>query len=267
MQSRERIRMTEQANPQAADSARSSSERVLSIIDLFKEQRPQWSIEEIASHLGLARTTAYRYAKTLVDAGFLASLNAGIYVLGPRIIELDRQIRLGDPMLRVAPPIMASIRKQASGLQLLCSYYGDRVMCIHQDVVEPGIDNTFDRGRPFPLFVGGPSRVILAHLPNRQLRSLMLHNAPAIARAGLGETWPEFSKNLRRIRQAGYFASQGEIHPENFGVVAPVMHTQGVAGCLCIARPMSRLKERDIPRLIALTVDTAARISAGIQSN
>lgn len=259
----------EPVEPAAEDieeSTRSSADRVLGVIDLFTEHKAQWSVEAIAAELGLARTTAYRYAKTLTDAGFLASLNAGAYVLGPRIIELDRQIRLGDPLLRVAPPIMSAIRKQASGVQLLCSHYGDRVLCVHDDVVDRDIHNIYERGRPFPLFVGGPSRVILAYLPNRQAQILMLNHAAEIARAGLGNTWLEFSKNLRKIRQTGYYAAQGEIHPENYGVSAPIMHTKGIAGCLCIARPMDKLKERDIPAMIKLTVETAARISEGIQA-
>lgn len=253
-------------NPDQDPSERegSSSARVLSVINLFTVQAPQWSIDEIASGLNLTRTTAYRYTKTLVDAGFLASLNAGAYVLGPRLIELDRQIRLSDPMMRASIPIMVEIREQANGMQQLCSYYGDRVMCIHHEATQQGIDVTVDRGRPFPLFMGA-SRVILANLPNRQLQRFMLNHAAEIQRAGLGENWQQFSRAMRDIRQAGYFAAVGEIDPDNYGVSAPIMHSKGIAGCLRIARPVAKLKDRDLPGMIELTVDTAARISAAIQ--
>src|SRR5437870_4520958 len=120
---------TNKTRPVAEDTSpattQSSSERVLRVMDLFTETAPSWTVEGMARQLGLARTTAYRYAKTLTDTGFLASLNAGVYVLGPRIIQLDRQIRLNDPLLQAAPPLMDAIRKQAAGIQLLCSYYGD----------------------------------------------------------------------------------------------------------------------------------------------
>ena len=43
-------------------------------------------------------------------------------------------------LLRVAPPIMESIRTQAAGVQVLCSYYGDHVMCIHDVRVDAGIE-------------------------------------------------------------------------------------------------------------------------------
>lgn len=242
----------------------SSSARVLSVINLFTEDAPQWSMDEIASSLGLARTTAYRYTRTLVEAGFLASLNAGIYVLGPRLIELDRQMRLADPMLRAAVPIMVGARAQAAGMQQLCSYYGDRVMCIHHESTKQGIDSPVERGRPYPLFMGA-SRAILANLPNRQLQRFMLNHAAEIARAGLGHNWQQFSKTMRQIRQAGYYAAPGEIDPEYYGVSAPILHSKGIAGCLRIARPIAQLKERDLPALIELTMDTAAKIGAAIQ--
>jgi DNA-binding IclR family transcriptional regulator len=246
-------------------SARSSSKKVLGVIDLFTEEASEWTIDAIAVRLKLARTTAYRYARTLSDAGFLASMNAGTFVLGPRIIQLDRQIRLADPLLRVGPPVMASIRKRVSGIQLLCSHYGDQVICIHDDRGDAGITSSYDRGRPFPLFRGGPSRVILAHLPNRQLRSLMLNHAPDIARAGLGANWKEFSRAMRQLREAGYYATRGEIHPENFGVAAPILTAGGVAGCISLARSLERLKDGDIPMLIELALEAAGRISEEIR--
>jgi DNA-binding IclR family transcriptional regulator len=262
---------TKTHNPADADETnptvpKSSSERVLGVMDLFTEADSNWTIERISKRLGLARTTAYRYARTLTDAGFLASLNSGVYVLGPRIIQLDRQIRLSDPMLRTAPPLMEEIRKKAAGIQVLCSFYGDHVLCLHDVRVDKEMLSGFDRGRPFPLFRGAPSRVILAHLPQRQLKDLMLNHAEDIASAGLGKNWREFNQKLKQIRQAGFYAAPGDIHPDAYGISAPIMHTKGVAGSLTIGRRLVNVKEREIPYLIELTVETAAKISTAIKT-
>lgn len=235
-------------------------------MDLFTEATPSWTVEQMAKVLGLARTTAYRYAKTLTTAGLLTSLNAGVYILGPRIIELDRQIRLNDPLLRTAPPLMNAVRKRAGGIQLLCVYYGDHVLCIHDVREDKDVPSGYDRGRPFPLFRGGPSRVILAHLPQRQQKDLMLHHAAEIARAGLGQDWNSFNRNLKAIRKQGYFAARGELNVNTYGISAPIMHGKGLAGSFTIGRRLEDLAAKEIPRLIALTVDTAAKISQAIQS-
>lgn len=255
-----------QAVQTASEPSRSSSERVLGVMDLFTERTPSWTVDDMAKELGLARTTAYRYAKTLTAAGFLTTLNAGLYILGPRIIELDRQIRLNDPLLQAAPPLMNAIRKRAGGIQLLCVYYGDHVLCIHDVREDKDVPSGYDRGRPFPLFRGGPSRVILSHLPQRQQKDLMLHHGAEIARAGLGEDWNSFNRNLKAIRRQGYFAAQGELNVNTYGISAPIMHSKGLAGSFTIGRRLEDLAEKEIPRLIALTMDTAGQISQAIQS-
>lgn len=244
---------------------RSTSERVLGVLDLFTETEPSWTMEGIARELGLSRTTAYRYAKTLTDSGFLLALNAGFYVLGPRFIEFDRQIRLNDPLLRIAPPLMDAIKRQAAGIQLLCSHYGDHVLCVHDVRVDQDVPSGYDRGRPFPLFRGGPSRIILAYLPTKKLKDLMLHHAAEIAGAGLGTTWPELQSRMKAIRQTGYFAGRGEINPDTWGVSAPILDTRGIVASLTIGRRLSQLEEREVPRLIQLATETAGKISAGIQ--
>lgn len=254
-------------HPQPApDAVRSSSERLLGVMDLFTETKPSWTVEGLGRELGLSRTTAYRYAKTLCDTGFLTSLNAGVYVLGPRIIQLDRQIRLNDPLLQVAPPLMNAIRKRAGGIQLLCVFYGEQVMCIHDVREDKDIPSGYDRGRPFPLFRGGPSRIILAHLPQRQLKDLMLNHPGEIARAGLGDDWKTFSDKLKQIRQAGYLAARGEMNVDTFGISVPIMHGNGLAGSFTIGRRLEDITERELPGLIKLAVDTAGKISDGIRA-
>lgn len=104
-------------------AARSSTEKVVGLIDLFTEDAPRWTIDSMAARLRLARTTAYRYAKTLVDARFLASISQGLFVLARALHRAGPADRpWGDPLLRIAPPIMRAIRDDVSGIQLLCSY-------------------------------------------------------------------------------------------------------------------------------------------------
>ena len=63
---------------------------------------------------------------------------------------------------------MAAQRAKVAGTQLLCRYYGLRVMSIHEDRFDERTKTSFDRGRPFSLFKGSTSQIILAHLPTDQ---------------------------------------------------------------------------------------------------
>ena len=51
-----------------------SSDRTLAILELFTEERLEWSAEELMAELGYTRPTLYRYLKTLKRAGFLVAL-------------------------------------------------------------------------------------------------------------------------------------------------------------------------------------------------
>jgi DNA-binding IclR family transcriptional regulator len=88
--------------------------RVLAILDVFSRERSSWSPEEINQALGYSRPTGYRYVKELVGAGLLQKTSAGRYSLGPRIIELDYEIRQSDPILIASTNIMAELAAQTS---------------------------------------------------------------------------------------------------------------------------------------------------------
>ena len=71
----------------------SSLEKMLSMLDVFTTERAVWSSEELIQHLGAPPSTCYRYLKVLHTSGYLARVANGSYMLGPRIMELDRVTR------------------------------------------------------------------------------------------------------------------------------------------------------------------------------
>ncbi|RZI99177.1 MAG: hypothetical protein EOP39_25150, partial [Rubrivivax sp.] len=166
----------------------SSLERLLRVIDLFTPEQPQWTADRIGEVMAVSRATQYRYIKNLMNAGLLASAGEGRYRLGPRFVVLDRQIRLSDPLSRHGPAIMQRACAELGSAQLLCTHFADEVLCIHQERVDDRIRSSMERGRPFPMFRGSPSRAILAWLPESRLRNLMLLHAHEIREAGLGGT-------------------------------------------------------------------------------
>jgi DNA-binding IclR family transcriptional regulator len=240
--------------------------RVLGILDHFTSEAPVWTVDLLMERLALGRATVYRYVRALCDAGFLVPVSGAGYVLGPRFIEFDRSIRLADPLLQIVPPVMAELRDVVNGAQLLCAFYGLRVLSVLQDKTDPNITMSMERGRPFPLFQGSPSRVILAHLPAYQLRNLALNHQAAIAAAGLGQTWTEFRDAMRSIRKRGYLVAS-DIDKALVGISAPIFHAPGaVAASLCLVRRKEHVTEEDAAFLGLVAVRACQRISDELQS-
>lgn len=249
----------------------SSGDRLLAVLGLFTLDRPEWTVEEAAVQLGVSATTAYRYFKRLTRAGLISPVSGASYTLGPAIIQMDRQIQLCDPMLKAARDVMSELIEHASegGAVLLCRLFHDRVMCVHQEMGRgPQEPIVFQRGRPMPLFRGATSKIILAHLPNRTLKSLFTANAAEIASAGLGQNWDDFRRHLAAFRRAGYAAASGDVDQVRAAIAAPVFGPRrAVLGSLSFLVPKSRyddaLRGRLAPRVIAAARDIENAMQAG----
>ena len=100
-------------------SADSSLARMLSTLNLFSTETPSLTVDQIASQLGVPKSTGYRYVQEMCKVGLLVRLDRSI-TLGPRIIELDRCIRESDPVLRAATPPMRKLAEQ-TGLEVFIS--------------------------------------------------------------------------------------------------------------------------------------------------
>lgn len=245
--------------------AQSSLDRLLRVLDLFSVERPTWTADEIGSVMGVSRATQYRYIKSLTSAGLLAPTGAGSFRLGPRFVVMDRQIRLSDPLSTYGPPAMRRACQALGHAQLLCTYFGDEVLCIHQESVDPSIRSSMERGRPFPLFRGSPSRAILFWLPENHLRRLMLEHAHEIHAAGLGRNWTEFRQTVRDIRAQGYYIGRGEIDRELMGIGVPILGPGGEAvGSLTTILPLQELSPQALDRFLSVTCSAAQEIAQGL---
>ena len=243
----------------------SSLRRMLAILDLFTEDAPVWTAEDLTDRLGYSRPTGYRYVRELVAAGLLLRLTGGLYHLGPRIIELDHQIRATDPVLNAGLPIMKALAEQTGCHVLLASIYGEQVLNIHH---EPGLEPLrlrFSRGVPMPLVRGATSKAILAHLPRVRLKRIFEKHAKAIAQANLGGTWDEFRRALASIRKQGYSYTGGELDPPNVGIAAPVFAADGeVLGAVSFVTLDRRWAILDQAQLVEILRDGARRITQAI---
>jgi DNA-binding IclR family transcriptional regulator len=236
---------------------------MLAVLGLFTIDRSEWTVEVAAEELGVSATTAYRYFKRLTNAGLLSPVSRASYVLGPAIVQMDRQIQICDPMLRAARSVMNDLVQYATdgSMLLLSRLFHDRVMCVHQVVGRGWLEIArYERGRLMPLFRGATSKIILAHLPPRTLKSLFARNAAAIAEAGLGKTWDEFRQQLAMLRREGVAVAHGELEIGRAGIAAPIFEGHSILGSLSFVLPEARTDDTLVGRLAPLTIAGAREI-------
>jgi DNA-binding IclR family transcriptional regulator len=240
----------------------SSADRVLSVLTLFTAEKPVWSPDLAARRMRVSLATAYRYFTTLVGNGMLERLQRNRYVLGPAIVELDRQVRHADPVLALARPVMVRLLRRVHdpAAILLCRYYREMVMCIHQETNRPGeLVSSYERGARRPMFRGATSKVILAHLPPRTIADLWHAHRADVTAAGLGGSLEEFRTNLKELRREGVCVTSSEVDAGRTGIAAPIFDANGrITGSLSTVLLSPRTSERAMGRH-RLAVVAAAR--------
>ena len=139
-------------------------QKMLRILDLIEESQDPVTTEIMLEQLGFTRSTLYRYLKNLTESGLISSIPETGFTFGPRITELDYQMRQRDPLISASRPVMAELAKSERGVALLCRRYRDRVLCIHQEQGDISFRSNYERGLARTLFQGAASRIILAYL-------------------------------------------------------------------------------------------------------
>ncbi|MBF9041787.1 helix-turn-helix domain-containing protein [Rhodobacterales bacterium HKCCE4037] len=199
-----------------------SGERLLSILDMFTEDQPEWTPQELMGRLGCSRPTLYRYLKVLREAGFLAPVSGGAFGLGPRFVEMDFLARKSDPLVAYGQPHLNALAAQFPGTAFLVRWYGERMLCVASASRDAAARTSYPRGRPMPLANGAAAKAILAHLPRRRLEIVA-------DGADLAET-------LRTIRRDGIAVAHGEVTPGIVGTAAPVFDATGnPLASLCVS--------------------------------
>jgi DNA-binding IclR family transcriptional regulator len=192
-----------------------TADRVLLVLDLFRGEQPEWSVEQAADRMDLPVSTVYRYFKSLSNAGLIYSYVPGLYVLGPAIVQLDWQIRRTDPLIAVSREEMTGLARHYGErcVVLLARLYDRGVMCVDQVTAgKPPFATGYERGRVMPINRGATSKVILANLGPRQ-RSLLELDADGLV---------ALRTELRTIRARGYAVTRGELDVGLCGIAVPI---------------------------------------------
>lgn len=237
-----------------------SHERMLSVLDLFDLDHPEWGFDAMYAKLGFSRSTLYRYLKTLTDAGFLTTFPGRGYTLGPRVIELDYQIVTTDPLIHVARPVMNELVTGYSCISLLCRRYKHKVLCVHQETSTSQFRSTYERGKARPLLHGAASLAILAYFSTYQLTKLHEEQAADFKAAGLGDSLGAVRETLKRIRQKGWVHTEGQVTQGVTGVAAPIFDAkEEIIGSLSLTLPETGMGKERIDA-VAERVQFCARI-------
>jgi len=244
-----------------------SQERVLAVLDLFTEARPQWSPEELMKELGYTRPTLYRYLKSLKDSGFMMPTRGGRYALGPRVVEMDYLSRRSDPLIATAMPHLERLSAAHPCTALAVRWYGDKTLCVASIASSVNPVSSYPRGRPMPMGRGAIARSIMAFLPKQRVIPLVARYAADLRSVGVGDTPEDILAALKRVRRAGVAVAFGEVTPGAVGIAAPILDAGYPIASLCITIAGQHANGKLIDRISSEVREAAWQISAAAGVN
>jgi DNA-binding IclR family transcriptional regulator len=241
----------------------STADRALEILQLFGDDRLVMSGGEIAGHLDVAKSTAYRYLQSLTLSGFLEETEqrAG-YRLGPRLLELAALARRAIGLSEISRPVMRRLAAETGQTVLLTRRSGAWIVCLEREESIQPIRLSYERGHILPADAGAPTMVLLAWEPrsvvDKVLRSC---DFDSFGPPRVGDP-VEFHRQLRGVRSQGYACSIAEFDADIVGISAPVRdHSGDVVAAVGIACLAGRISVDRLTRLAGDVVDAGRRIS------
>lgn len=245
----------------------STADRALSILLMFTEERTALAASEIADHLGVSRSTAYRYAQTLVNSDFLVEESGNGFRLGAKVMELARIARRSYGLSDMATPVMRQLAVEFHETILLTRRIGSTIVCVEREEW-PGqyIRLSYERGSRLSLNAGASALILLAWLPLDYVEQLLTDQDLYGYTENTLIELDAIQTRLATIRQDGFCVAQGEVDKDAVAIAVPIFNSQGeVAAGLSLVTLRSRMPDDLLPAVIARLTDAAAELTEEIR--
>lgn len=248
------------------DSQNAVADRALDILLSFTDDHPVLTATELQTRAGFSRSTIYRYIASLRSKGLIIEDSGGGYRLGPRLIQMARIARQGNPVIELALPHMKDMSEICGELIQLSERVDKETIVLEVLEGRHRIGITYMRGQVLPSPAGSSAKVMLAFAPDDE-REELLSMVTLHAYTPNSITDPAaFRAELDTIQRNGYAINNEEIDVGIRAIAAPIRGRRGVNHAISIVGPTFRMTDEKIPEYTTLVKDRAARISDSMLS-
>ena len=107
-------------------------DRMAALLDALAAEQSGASLKILSAETGLHPSTAFRILASLSQHGFVARDEAGLYLLGPYLLQLAAKVRVGLDVRAVARPEMEWLRDQVGETVNLTVRQGDEMVYVER---------------------------------------------------------------------------------------------------------------------------------------
>ena len=259
------VREASQARRRVPSSVQVVS-KALDVLCCFSSDHPEWGVTELASYLGLSKSTAHRFLTTLEEHGFVQRSPSRRYRIGVRTLELGNVFRFDRKFLLSAEPLLRALALKTQATAHLAQIEGREVLELLRSSAPGAITLS-----PFPVFrmpvhATALGKVLLANADEEMFQRIV----------GIRKTLPLYTEHttidpvhlkaqLREVREQGFARSEQESRKGQVCLAVPVRDKHGdVVAASSVSGHVDQFRPQDYPKLLQELFSTAQKISLGL---
>jgi DNA-binding IclR family transcriptional regulator len=236
-------------------------EKGLDLLEALAAQPEPRSQADLARALGRSPSEIFRMLACLERRGYIVKESAsGRYGLTLRLYELAHTHTPVDQILHAAEGPMRDLARRVRESAHLSVLSEGKLLVLSQVESQNRTRVSVEVGARFPAVRTASGRVLLAHLPQDDLRELLARDAEW-ARLGAAARG-RFLADLLRLRREGVYQGKSDLTHGIRDVAAFVGNPKvGIAAAVCVPSLVAVGKPRPISEIRAAVRDCAAAIT------
>ncbi|BDB43275.1 MULTISPECIES: IclR family transcriptional regulator [Mycobacterium] len=238
-----------------------SVDNALKLLLLLGEQ-PQIRLSEATRYLGVASSTAHRLLAMLAYRGFVRQDPATkAYLPGPALTSVAFAIFGRIDIQRAALPVMRELSERLGESIHVGMLDGAEVRFVAAIEGPRAVRVASRLGRTMAAHCTSTGKVLLAQLPETELRQLLPDESLATITSRSIGSRSRLEAELSRIRAQGYATNREESEEGVASVAVPIpTRAPGLLLALNAAAPQNRLPAKQYPAVAAALVKAAKQI-------
>ena len=263
------VEKADPAKPKRPEPTRLSSVAMaVRLLKSFSEGEAEIGVTSLSRRLGVAKSTVYRLASTLVSEGLLEqNPETEKYRLGMSLFALGALVRQRMNVATDARPFLFHLREATGETVHLAILEGPDIVFVLNLESNHAIRMRADLGARKPAFCTAEGRAMLAFQPqdvvNDVLGCRLVPRTPkTIIDAG------QIRTALEEVRALGFATEDEQSELGMRSVAAPIRNANGrVVAAIGLAGPIQRLSDEALASFAPLVADAARTISARLGYN
>jgi DNA-binding IclR family transcriptional regulator len=240
----------------------SSVATAVRLLKTFSEGEAEIGVTSLARRLGVAKSTVYRLASTLVGEGMLEqNRDNEKYRLGIALFGLGALVRQRMNLSNEARPFIFDLREATNETVHLAILDQGEIMYVYDLESTQAIRMRANLGERKPALCTAEGRAMLAFRPPEEVEAVIA--VPFRPRTPKTVTAPaELRAALAEVRRLGYAREDEQSELGMRSIAAPIRNALGqVVGAVGIAGPVQRLSDEILSAHAPRVVETANVIS------